>query len=140
MCHSRLKRQNEKNSWQVEQTVTLHCCLYTQRIFNTPVFKNPPVYKTQIPTLLHSLFLCCRSAETQTNGQLLLSVGRSIRSVDPNILQGIKTDVIGTSSLRPCPRLCVWSSIGSRCQNYCGLSERKQGIIRQSQEQSEECL
>ncbi len=48
--------------------------------------------------------------------------------------------VINSSSLQPRPKLCVWSSIGSRCQNYCGLSLRKQGIIRQNEKQSEECL
>ena len=33
----------------------------------------------------------------------------------------IQADVISSSSLQPRPRLCVLSSIGSRCQNYCGL-------------------
>lgn len=80
------------------------------------------------------------TAGTQTRSQLLPSVGSSMNPVDPSILGGLKADVMSSSSLQPRPKLCVWSSTGSRCQNCRGDRERKRGVIRQKEKQAEECL
>lgn len=51
-----------------------------------------------------------------------------------------QTDPISSSSPRPCSWPCVWSPIGSRCQNRWGLGRRKRGVMGQNEEPCEECL
>lgn len=110
MCHSSLKRQNSTP------------CLVAFVCKKTEYLKHL-FSKTHLSTRVSCFTLCfsadctncCSSAQTQTNSQLLLSVGRSIHSGDPNILQGMKTDRMSSLSLHPHPNRCVWSSIGLRC-------------------------